>query len=43
MEFVIEPGEFARGLKTGAAANDYEVNGVWFQAGGCFRKATRMS
>lgn len=39
MEFLIEPGEFARGLKTGGKANNYEVTGVWFQAGRVFEES----
>jgi hypothetical protein len=33
MEYVIEPGEFARSLKTGGRANGNMVTCVWFQAG----------
>jgi len=35
MEYAIEPGDFARMLKTGGPQN--EVTGVWFQAGRVFR------
>ena len=39
MEFVIEPGEFARILKTGGAANGNIVTGIWFQSvDGYFRR-----
>jgi hypothetical protein len=31
MEHVIEPGEFARILKTGGRANGNIVTGIWFQ------------
>lgn len=33
MDYVIEPGEFARMLKTGGPANRNVVSAVWFQAG----------
>lgn len=33
MDYVIEPGEFARFLKTGGPANRNIVSAVWFQAG----------
>jgi hypothetical protein len=33
MEDVIEPGEFARILKTGGRANGNIVTGIWFQGG----------
>jgi hypothetical protein len=36
MEYVIEPGEFARILKTGGRANGGIVSGVWFQSGRVF-------
>lgn len=36
MEYVIEPGEFARILKTGGRANGNIVTGVWFQSGRVF-------
>jgi hypothetical protein len=42
MENVIEPGEFARVLKTGGRDNGNEVTGVWFQSGRVFR-ATGMN
>lgn len=42
MENVIEPGEFARILKTGGRDNGNEVTGVWFQSGRTFR-ATGMN
>jgi hypothetical protein len=38
MEYVIEPGEFARSFKNGGAANNYEVTGVWFQSGRRFNE-----
>jgi hypothetical protein len=37
MEFAIEPGDFARRLKTGGRQNGNEVTGVWFQGGRIFR------
>ena len=37
MEYVIEPGEFARILKTGGAENGNIVTGVWFQGGRTFK------
>ena len=37
VENVIEPGEFARILKTGGRDNGNEVTGVWFQSGRAFR------
>ncbi len=40
MEPVIEPGDFASAFKCGGQANNYEVTGMWFQAGRRFQ-ATR--
>jgi len=37
MEYVIEPGDFARMLKTGGPANGNQVTAIWFQAGRVFR------
>lgn len=37
MDYVIEPGEFARLLKTGGTAHGGRVSAVWFQAGRQFR------
>jgi len=37
MEYVIEPGEFARILQTGGAANGNIVTGIWFQGGRVFK------
>jgi hypothetical protein len=37
MEFAIEPGDFARILRTGGKANGNLVTGVWFQTGRVFR------
>jgi hypothetical protein len=37
MEYVIEPGDFARRFRTGGAANHYHVTGLWFRAGQTFR------
>ena len=37
LEFAIEPGDFARTLKTGGPQNGNEVTGVWFQGGRVFK------
>ncbi len=37
MEYVIEPGEFARILQTGGRANGNIVTGIWFQGGRVFK------
>jgi hypothetical protein len=37
MEYLIEPGEFARVLKTGGKPNRNIVTGVWFQGGRRFK------
>jgi hypothetical protein len=37
MEYLIEPGDFARMLKTGGMPNNNLVTAVWFQAGRVFR------
>lgn len=37
MEYVIEPGEFARILKTGGPANGNIVSAIWFQGGRVFK------
>jgi hypothetical protein len=37
MEYVIEPGDFARILKTGGKPNNNLVTAVWFQSGRIFR------
>jgi hypothetical protein len=39
MEYAIEPGDFARCLKTGGPHNDNIVTGVWFQAGRVFKSS----
>ena len=36
MDYVIEPGEFSRLLKTGGTANRRRVSAIWYQAGRCF-------
>jgi hypothetical protein len=36
MEYAIEPGDFARILKTGGKENGNQVTGIWFQAGRVF-------
>jgi len=41
MENVIEPGEFARILKTGGPENGNRVTAVWFQAGRIFNATGR--
>jgi hypothetical protein len=38
MEYAIEPGDFARILKTGGRANGNLVTGVWFQGGKVFKE-----
>lgn len=35
-DWVIEPGFFARGLKTGGIAHRGRVSAIWFRAGHCF-------
>lgn len=37
LEYAIEPGHFARGLKSGGKQQGCEVTGIWFQAGRVFR------
>jgi hypothetical protein len=37
MEFVIEPGDFARILKPGGPANGNEVTAIWLQSGRVFK------
>jgi hypothetical protein len=39
MEYVFEPGDFGRLLKTGGPANDHIVTGVWYQSGRKFDSA----
>lgn len=39
MEFLIEPGEFARVLRTGGPENGGIVSGVWFQSGRVFKQS----
>jgi hypothetical protein len=41
MDYEIEPGDFARALKTGGPANGGNVTAVWFQAGKTFRDSQR--
>ena len=41
MEFAIEPGDFARYLKTGGPENGNRVTAVWFQAGRTFKATGR--
>lgn len=41
MEFAIEPGDFARHLKTGGPENGNRVTAVWFQAGRTFKATGR--
>ena len=36
MEYVIEPGDFGRMLRTGGTRNGREVTAVWYQAGRVF-------
>jgi hypothetical protein len=37
MEYAIEPGDFARILKTGGKPNGNRVTDIWFQGGRIFR------
>lgn len=37
VDWVLEPAEFSRGLKTGGPANANRVSAVWYQAGRAFR------
>jgi hypothetical protein len=39
MEYAIEPGDFARVLRTGGRENGNEVTGVWFRAGTPFKQS----
>ena len=39
IEYAIEPGDFARILKTGGRPNGNQVTGVWFQSGRTFRQS----
>ena len=41
MDYEIEPGDFARRLRTGGAANRKNVTAVWFQAGRIFNDSQR--
>ena len=41
MEYAIEPGDFARSLKTGGPQNGNRVTAVWFQAGRTFKASGR--
>ena len=41
MEYAIEPGDFARCLKTGGPQNGNRVTAVWFQAGRTFKATGR--
>jgi len=41
MEYAIEPGDFARILKTGGPQNGNHVTAVWFQAGRTFKATDR--
>lgn len=41
MDYEIEPGDFARALKTGGTANNRNVTAVWFQAGKKFNDSRR--
>lgn len=36
VDWILDPGFLARGLKTGGPANDNRVTAVWYQAGRCF-------
>jgi hypothetical protein len=37
MEYAIEPGDFARYLKSGGPQNNNRVTAVWFRAGHRFK------
>ena len=37
IEYAIEPGDFARILKTGGKPNGNQVTGIWFQGGRTFK------
>ena len=37
IEYAIEPGDFARMLKTGGKPNGNRVTGIWFQGGRIFK------
>ncbi|HEX4231153.1 MAG TPA: hypothetical protein VHZ07_20920 [Bryobacteraceae bacterium] len=37
MEYAIEPGDFGRCFKTGGAANNYQVTGIWYRSGETFK------
>jgi len=39
MEYAIEPGDFARTLKTGGPQNGNQVTAIWFQSGRVFRSS----
>jgi hypothetical protein len=41
MDYEIEPGDFARKLRTGGPANNNNVSAVWFQAGRVFEDSRR--
>ncbi len=41
VDYEIQPGDFARVLKTGGAANGNEVSAVWFQSGRLFSVSGR--
>ena len=40
LEYIIEPGQFARDLQNGGKANNYEVTGVWLQNARRFEKTS---
>jgi hypothetical protein len=37
MEYVVEPGDFARMFKTGGKQNNYEVTGLWYKTGAAYK------
>lgn len=39
MDYLIEPAEFGRMLKTGGPANAHRVSAVWYQAGRIFERS----
>ena len=42
IENAFEPGDFARILKNGGKANNYEVTGIWFESGRKFASGTNF-
>jgi hypothetical protein len=40
LDYLIEPGDFSRMLRTGGPANGNRVSAVWYQAGRCFNRSS---